>query len=149
MDSSEKHRSLEILLVEDNPGDVLLVKEALKEINICNMLNVVRDGLEALDYLHCAGKYSNAVRPDIMLLDLNLPKKDGREALEEIKKDEGLKAIPVVVLSTSDAENDIIRAYKSHANCYITKPINFDKFVKTIRYTIDFWSNIVRLPWRG
>lgn len=149
MDSSEKYRPLEILLVEDNPGDVRLTEEALKETNIRNMLNVVRDGLEALDYLRCTGKYSNAVRPDIMLLDLNLPKKDGREVLEEIKKDEWLKEIPVVVLSTSNAENDIIRAYKYHANCYITKPINFDQFVNIIRSTIDFWFNIVRLPRRG
>lgn len=144
----EDGRLIEILLVEDNPGNVRLTEEALKETNVRNMLNVVGDGIEALDYLRCTGKYSNALRPDIMLLDLNLPKKDGREVLEEVKKDEQLKEIPVVILSTSDAENDIVKAYKHHANCYITKPVNFDQFVDIIKSTIDFWFNIVKLPRR-
>lgn len=146
MNEDRRNRPIEILLVDDNPGDVRLTEEALKETNVNNVLNVVGDGIEALAYLRCTGNYANAVRPEIILLDLNLPKKDGREVLEEMKKDGQLKEIPVIVLSTSNAEMDIIKAYQYHANCYITKPVEFDQFVKIIKSTIDFWFNIVKLP---
>lgn len=146
MVEDRKREPIEILLIDDNPGDVRLTQEALKETKVHNILNVVGDGIEALHYLRRTGKYTNAVRPEIMLLDLNLPKKNGSEVLEEIKKDVQLKEIPVVVLSTSNAEKDIIKAYQHHANCYITKPGNFNQFVKIIKSTIDYWFNIVRLP---
>jgi two-component system, chemotaxis family, response regulator Rcp1 len=135
-----------ILLVEDNPGDVRLTMEALKEGKILNEVRVVEDGVEALEFLHRAGKYSDAPRPDLILLDLNLPRKDGREVLAEIKEDESLKKIPVVVLTTSAAERDILRAYNLHANCYITKPVDLEQFIHVVQLIEDFWLTIVKLP---
>ena len=142
----ERNGPIEILLVEDNPGDVRLTKEALKEGKVYSNLHTVKDGVEALDFLRRAGKYGAAPRPDIILLDLNLPKKDGREVLEEIKRDEALKRIPVVVLTTSKAEEDVLRTYNLHANCYVTKPLGLDQFVKVMRSIEQFWFTIVRLP---
>ena len=135
-----------ILLVEDNPGDVRLTREALKEGKILNEVSVAEDGVEALAFLRRQGRYSDAARPDLILLDLNLPKKDGREVLEEIKCDDGLKQIPVVVLTTSAAERDILRAYNLHANCYITKPVDLEQFIKVVQLIEDFWLTIVKLP---
>lgn len=140
--------SVEILLVEDNPGDVRLTIEALKESKVCNNLNVVSDGMEAMAYLRREGQYANAPRPDLILLDLNLPGKDGREVLSEIKADEDLKCIPVVVLTTSAAEQDILRTYRLHANCYITKPVDLDQFIMIVQNIQDFWFSIVKLPSR-
>jgi CheY-like chemotaxis protein len=139
-------RPIEILLIEDNPGDIRLTVEALKEGKVTNNLSVTRDGEEALDCLYQRGKFSHCVRPDLILLDLNLPKKDGREVLQSIKSDNDLKKIPVVVLTTSKAEEDILKSYEHHANCYITKPIDIDEFLKVIRLTEDFWLTIVQLP---
>jgi CheY-like chemotaxis protein len=138
--------SIEILLVEDNPADVRLTQEALKEEKIHNNLSVVNDGVEALAFLRREGRYANAVRPDLILLDLNLPRKDGREVLAEIKQDEKLKAIPVVVLTVSDAERDILQSYKLHANCYIKKPLNLGEFSKVVKSIREFWLTIVKLP---
>lgn len=146
MDIDDIGKPIEILLVEDNAGDVRLTMEALKESKVRNTLNVVNDGVEALAYLRCSGKYKNASRPDIMLLDLNLPKKDGREVLEEIKQDDKLKEIPVVVLTTSKSEQDIVKAYSNHANCFITKPVDFGQFVEIIKTIEHFWFNVVKLP---
>jgi chemotaxis family two-component system response regulator Rcp1 len=137
---------IKILLVEDNPGDVRLTKEALKEAKVRNHLSVVEDGVDAMEYLRCEGKYAEAERPDLILLDLNLPKKDGREVLEEIKQDSELKRIPVVVLTTSHAEEDILRSYNLHANCYVTKPVDLDQFINIVKSIEDFWLTIVRLP---
>jgi chemotaxis family two-component system response regulator Rcp1 len=137
---------IDILLVEDNPGDVRLTIEALKEDKLQNNLHVVKDGIEALTFLRQEGEYADAPRPDLILLDLNLPKKDGREVLEEIKADERLKRIPVVILTTSQAEEDILRTYGLHANCYITKPVNLEQFTKVVRSIEQFWLTIVRLP---
>lgn len=137
---------LEILLVEDNPADVRLTTEALKEERVYNNLHVVSDGVEALAYLRKEGKYSKEPRPDLILLDLNLPKKDGREVLKEIKCDDGLKSIPVVVLTVSKAEEDIIKTYNLHANCYINKPVDLKQFIKVARSIQDFWLTIVKLP---
>jgi len=136
----------EILLVEDNPGDVRLTREALKEGKILNHVSVVGDGVEALAFLRREDKYANAVRPDLILLDLNLPKKDGREVLAEIKADAGLKKIPVVILTTSAAEQDVLKTYDLHANCYITKPVDLEQFIKIVRLIEDFWFTIARLP---
>lgn len=144
--SSAVGRPVEILLVEDNPGDIRLTLEALKENKVRNTIQVVEDGVEALAYLRKQGKYADASRPDLILLDLNLPKKDGREVLSEIKADKKLRHIPVVVLTTSEAEEDIIRAYGLNANCYVTKPVGFDRFIDVIRYIEDFWFTVVRLP---
>jgi CheY-like chemotaxis protein len=135
-----------ILLVEDNPGDVRLTMEALKEGKILNEISVAADGVEAIAYLRRTGKYADAQRPDLILLDLNLPKKDGREVLEEIKGDADLKKIPVVVLTTSAAERDILRAYNLHANCYITKPVDLEQFMRVVQSIEDFWLTIVKLP---
>lgn len=137
---------IEILLVEDNPGDVRLTKEALKEGKIKNNLHVVGDGKEALAYLHKKEKYKNSIRPDLILLDLNLPKVDGREVLSKIKNDPSLKRIPVVVLTTSDADQDIMESYDRNANCYITKPVDLDNFITIVKSIEDFWFSIVRLP---
>jgi chemotaxis family two-component system response regulator Rcp1 len=137
---------IEILLVEDSPADVRLTKEALKEEKIHNNLSVVNDGVEAMAFLHRQGKYSKAARPDLILLDLNLPKKDGREVLKEIKSDKEFKAIPVVVLTISKAEEDVIKSYNLHANCYITKPIDLNQFAKVVKTIQDFWLTIVKLP---
>ena len=139
-------RPVEILLVEDNPGDVRLTEEALKEGRVINNIHLAKDGVEAMSFLQRGGEYSNAVRPDLILLDLNLPKKDGREVLVEIKKDEELRRIPVVILTTSRAEEDIIRTYDYHANCYITKPVDFDQFINVVKSIEDFWLSVVKLP---
>jgi two-component system, chemotaxis family, response regulator Rcp1 len=139
-------RPIEIMLVEDSPGDVRLTIEALKEGKVINHLQVARDGQEAMDMLYRKGEYANALRPDIILLDLNLPKKDGREVLAEIKADVGLRAIPVVVLTMSKAEEDILKTYQHYANCYITKPIAMDQFLKTMNQIENFWLSIVKLP---
>ncbi|MDD5773500.1 MAG: response regulator [bacterium] len=138
--------SIEILLVEDNPADVRLTIETLKQEKICNNVQVVSDGEEALNFLHRRGKYSNAVRPDLILLDLNLPRIDGREVLKEIKESDKLKMIPVVVLTVSKAEEDIIKSYNLHANCFITKPIDLLQFARVARAIQDFWLTIVKLP---
>ncbi len=140
-------RPVEILLVEDNPGDVRLTEEALKEGKVLNNIHLANDGVEAVSFLQKEGKYADAVRPDLILLDLNLPKKDGREVLMEIKKDEALRRIPIVVLTTSKAEEDIIRTYDYHANCYITKPVDFDQFIKVVKSIEDFWLSVVKLPY--
>lgn len=137
---------VEILLVEDNPGDVRLTREALKDAKVANNLNVVSDGEQALDYLNRRGRFADATRPDLVLLDLNLPKVDGREVLASIKADSDLRRIPVVVLTTSSAEEDILRSYDLHANCYVTKPVEFDSFLKIVESIDDFWLSIVRLP---
>ena len=137
---------IEILLVEDNPGDVRLTIEALRESKIHNNLQVAKDGVEALAKLRRQGAYGDSPRPDIVLLDLNLPKKDGREVLEEIKADEELKRIPVVILTTSQAEEDILKSYNLHANCYITKPVDLEQFIKVVRSVQEFWLTIVKLP---
>jgi two-component system, chemotaxis family, response regulator Rcp1 len=137
---------INILLVEDNPGDVRLTVEALKEGKVHNHLSVVSDGVEALAFLRNQGPYSDAPRPDLMLLDLNLPKKDGREVLAEIKDDPSLRRIPVVVLTTSEAEADVLKSYALHANCYITKPVDLEQFIHVIGTIEDFWLTIVKLP---
>jgi CheY-like chemotaxis protein len=137
---------IEILLVEDNPADVRLTQEALKEEKLHNNLHVVRDGVDALAFLRREGKHEKAVRPDLILLDLNLPKKDGREVLTEIKNDENLKTIPVVVLTISNAEADILKSYNLHANCYIQKPLDLVQFSKVVKSIQDFWLTIVKLP---
>jgi len=137
---------IEILLVEDNPGDARLAKEALRESKLRNNLNIMIDGVEAMDYLHKKGKHADSTTPDLVLLDLNLPKKDGREVLAEIKADDKLKRIPVVILTTSTAEEDILKTYDLHANCYISKPIDFDQFMKVVKSIEDFWITIVKLP---
>jgi len=137
---------IEILLVEDNPGDVDLTKEALDHSKMINNLHLVGDGVEALAFLRKEGKYANAAHPDLILLDLNLPKKDGREVLAVIKEDPALRRIPVVVLTTSDAEQDILKAYSLHANCYITKPVDVEKFVLVVKAIEDFWFAVVKLP---
>lgn len=139
---------LEILYVEDNPGDVRLMREALREGNVTSELTVVEDGEEALDLLYRRGRFSRAVRPDIIFLDLNLPKKDGREVLAEIKQSDDLRRIPVVILTTSEAERDVVRAYDLHANCYVKKPVDLDHFLRTIRACEDFWLRVVKLPSR-
>ena len=141
-----KFKAVEILLVEDNPGDVRLTIEALKESKIINNLNFVEDGIEAMSYLKKEDKYKGKSRPDLIILDLNLPKKDGREVLAEIKSDDSLKQIPVVILTTSEAEEDIIKTYELHANCYITKPVNMEQFIKVVKSVGDFWFSIVMLP---
>jgi two-component system response regulator len=138
--------SVEILLVEDNLGDIRLTQVALKDSKIANTLNVVKDGVDALAYLRREGPFVNAVRPDIILLDLNLPRKDGREVLEEIKADESLRRIPVVVLTTSSADEDIVRSYNLHANCFITKPVDLNSFVTIVKSIEHFWFQIVKLP---
>jgi two-component system, chemotaxis family, response regulator Rcp1 len=139
-------RPIEILLVEDNPGDVRLTRETLKDSTVRNTMSVAANGVEAMAFLRREGKYVDAARPDLILLDLNLPKKDGREVLAEIKADERLRRIPVVVLTTSSAEQDILRMYDLHANCYITKPVNLDQFGTVLRAIETFWFTIVKLP---
>jgi len=142
-------KAVEILLVEDNAGDVRLTQEALKEGKMSNHLCVAADGLEALAILRRQNEYADATRPDLILLDLNLPRMDGRELLAEIKTDENLRRIPVVILTTSEAEEDIIRTYDLHANCYITKPVDYDQFIRVVKSIEDFWLTIVKLPSRN
>jgi chemotaxis family two-component system response regulator Rcp1 len=139
-------RPIEILYVEDNPGDIRLTKEALKEYKVRNNLHVATDGVEAMAFLRKEGKYANAPYPDLILLDLNLPRKDGREVLAEVKADPSLKRIPVVVVTISQAEEDIVKTYNLHANCYITKPVNLDKFLEVVKAIEEFWLTIVKLP---
>ncbi len=137
---------IEILLIEDNPGDVRLTREALKDAKVLNNLYVASDGIEGLAFLNRQGEFKNAIRPHLILLDLNLPKKDGLEVLAEIKAHPDLKRIPVVVLTTSKAEEDILMTYQMHANCYITKPVDLEKFIEVISAIEDFWLSIVKLP---
>jgi two-component system, chemotaxis family, response regulator Rcp1 len=137
---------IEILLVEDNPGDVRLTLEALKESKVHNNISVVTDGVEALSFLRREDKFAHSPCPDIVLLDLNLPKKTGIEVLTEIKNDDNLKHIPVVILTTSKDEEDILKTYTQHANAYVTKPVDFDKFLHVVKSIEDFWLNIVKLP---
>ena len=137
---------IEVLLVEDDPGDVLMTQEAFTEHKVRNNLTVVNDGVEALAYLRREGAYAGATRPDLILLDLNLPRKDGREVLAEIKADPDLSLIPVVVLTTSGADDDVVRSYRLHANAYVTKPVDFEQFVGVVRQIDDFFIGVVRLP---
>ena len=140
---------IEILLVEDNPGDVRLTQEALKEGKVRNHLCVVDDGAKAVDYLFRRGPYAGAPRPDLILLDLNLPRMDGREVLRLIKAEASLRSIPIVVLTTSQADEDVVKAYDLHVNCYITKPIDLSQFLNVVKAIEDFWLTIVKLPARG
>ncbi len=137
---------IEILLVEDNPGDVLLTQESLADSKVNNTLHVVKDGVEAMAFVRREGQYADRPRPDLVLLDLNLPRKDGREVLEELKSDDDLRRIPVVILTTSSQEEDVAQAYDAHANCYITKPIDLEQFMKVVRTIESFWLEIVKLP---
>jgi CheY-like chemotaxis protein len=139
---------IEVLLVEDDAGDELMTREAFEDNKIRNSLHVVRDGEEALDFLYRRGDHPDAVRPDLVLLDLNLPKYDGRQVLEQIKSDPDLATIPVVILTTSSAEEDIVRSYKLHANAYVTKPVDLDQFIRAVRQIDDFFVSVVRLPGR-
>jgi chemotaxis family two-component system response regulator Rcp1 len=142
----DQERPVEILLVEDNPGDVRLTQEVFKEGKVRNQLNVAWNGEEALAYLRREGRFASASRPDVILLDLNLPRKGGREVLAEIKADPKLQCIPVVVLTTSQADQDIVESYKQHANCYIVKPVDLDNFINVVRTIEGFWLQIVKLP---
>lgn len=144
--SGSSLKEFEILLVEDNPGDIRLTIEAFKGSSIKSNLNYVMDGEDAIKYLNKQGSYEEAVRPDIILLDLNLPKKDGREVLTVVKKDPNLKSIPIIILTTSNAHSDIVKTYDLQANCYITKPVDFDQFTVIIKSIEDFWLNTVSLP---
>ncbi len=139
-------QSVDILLVEDNPGDVRLIQEALQDGKLLNRVATVTDGQKALAYLRKEGSYAQATRPDLILLDLNIPRKDGREVLAEIKADPHLRSIPVVIVTSSQAEEDILRSYNTHANCYVTKPVDLEKFVAVVRAIEEFWVSIVRLP---
>ncbi len=137
---------IDVLLVEDDPGDVLMTREAFEEHKVRNRLNVVADGEEALAYLRREGRYAEAVSPDLILLDLNLPRRDGREVLQVIKHDEDLRRIPVVVLTTSQPDEDILRSYSLHANAYVTKPVDFERFISVVRQIDEFFINLVKLP---
>ena len=143
---SETIKVIDILLVEDSEGDIRLVRESLKEGKLKNNLFVVTDGVEAMYFLHKKGKYSDEAKPDLILLDLNLPKKDGRKVLAEIKADVNLKRIPVVILTTSAAEADILKTYDLHANCYIVKPLDLNQFINVVKSIENFWLSIVKLP---
>jgi len=138
--------TVDILLVEDNPGDVRLTKEALKDAKVLNEIYVARDGVEAMEFLNKKGSFAEAPTPDMILLDLNLPRKDGREVLAEIKKDPKLKHIPVIILTTSKADEDIVKTYNLHANAYITKPVDLNRFVEIMHALEEFWFTIVKLP---
>jgi len=139
-------RPIQILLVEDSPSDAKLTLAALKMAKVVNQVSHVEDGVEAMEFLRRQGKFTQAERPDLILLDLNLPRKDGREVLEELKADPDFQMIPVVILTTSQAEQDIIRSYKLHANCYITKPVNFERFLEVVQSIENFWLTVVELP---
>jgi CheY-like chemotaxis protein len=139
-------RPIEILLVEDSPSDAEFTVEALKEAKVRNHLSIVEDGVLAMEFLRRQGRFADAPRPDLIMLDLNLPRKDGREVLAELKADESLRTIPVVVLTTSRAEQDVVRAYQLHANCYITKPVDFQQFLEVVRSIESFWLFVVTLP---
>jgi len=149
MNIIEQGRPIEILLVEDNPGDVRLTIEALREAKVCNRIHTVYDGMQALAFLNREGNYVNVPFPDLILLDLNLPKKDGREVLTSIKAEEKFKRIPVVVLTTSKSEEDIVRSYELQASCYVTKPVDLDQFLEVVKSIGDFWLTIVKLPTGG
>jgi CheY-like chemotaxis protein len=142
----EENRSIEVLLVEDNPGDVRLMREAFWEVDVRHCLHTASDGVEAIDFLRRREGYARAPRPDLIVLDLNLPRKDGREVLAEIKQDARLRHIPVVVLSSSAAAEDVAGAYDLHANCYVSKPVDFEQFVRVVRSIETFWFNTARLP---
>ncbi len=144
--TEESARTVEILLVEDNPGDARLTIEAMREAKVHNRIQVVEDGVEAMQYLRHEGRYADAPRPDLILLDLNLPKKDGRAVLAEVKTDPALKRIPVVVLTTSSAEEDVLKAYDLHANAYVTKPVDLEQFMKIVALIDEFWISVVTLP---
>ncbi len=146
MTTSQMVKPIEVLLVEDNPGDVRLTREALKEAKLLINLSVASDGIAAIDFLRREGDYAQAPKPDLVVLDLNLPKMDGREVLQAIKTDPNLKRIPVVILTTSEAEGDILATYGSHANCYVTKPVDMDQFISIVKLLEEFWFTIVRLP---
>jgi CheY-like chemotaxis protein len=146
MTENQPGRPLSILLVEDNPGDIRLTQEALREGKVRNELQIARDGVEALDLLSQRGRFVDAIRPDLILLDLNLPRKDGREVLAELKADDSLRRIPVVVLTTSRAEQDVVTSYDLHANCYIAKPVEFERFIEVVKSIDAFWLDIVELP---
>jgi CheY-like chemotaxis protein len=139
---------IEVLLVEDDPGDVLMTREALADNKVRNTLHVVSDGLAAMEFLHKRGEYADAPTPDLMLLDLNLPRMDGREVLAAVKGDPELRQIPIVVLTTSESEEDVLRSYELHANAYVTKPVDFDRFIEVVRQIDEFFVGIVRLPRR-
>lgn len=141
-------RQIEVLLVEDDPGDVLMTREAFADYKVKNQLHVVNDGVEAMDFLRGRGTHADAPRPDLVLLDLNLPRMDGREVLQEIKSDPELSSIPVVVLTTSEAEEDVLKSYTLHANAYVTKPVDFERFIHVVRQIDDFFVTVVRLPAR-
>ena len=143
---NDNNEPIEIMLVEDNPGDARLAVEALKDSKIHNNLYHVKDGVEAIDFLRQRGEYAGVPVPDLILLDLNLPRKDGREVLEEIKEDDELKLVPVVVLTTSEAERDLVRSYDLHANAYVVKPLDLDRFIEVVQAIEDFWFAIVKLP---
>jgi CheY-like chemotaxis protein len=137
---------IDVLLVEDDPGDTLMIREAFEDNKVRNTLSCVTDGVEAMRFLRREGEYADAPRPDLILLDLNLPRKDGREVLGEIKGDDALATIPVVVLTTSQAEEDVLRSYKLHANAYVTKPVDFDRFIEVVRQIDEFFVTVVKLP---
>jgi CheY-like chemotaxis protein len=143
---NENLNVIEVLLVEDDPGDVVLIREAFEHNKVHNALRVVSDGVEAIEFLRGEGEHEGAPRPDLILLDLNLPRKDGREVLAEIKDDADLRTIPIVVLTTSEAEEDIVRSYDLHANAYVTKPVDFDRFIEVVRQIDDFFVSVVKLP---
>jgi chemotaxis family two-component system response regulator Rcp1 len=144
--SNPQAKPIEILLVEDSPGDVLIAREALSEAKLLNDIHIAEDGVEAMDFLHKRGKFAAAPTPDLILLDLNLPRKSGREVLAEIKADENLKYIPVIILTTSSAEEDIFKSYNLHANCYVVKPVEFESFVQAVLSIQHFWFSVVTLP---
>jgi CheY-like chemotaxis protein len=139
-------KSIDVLLVEDDPGDTLMIREAFEDNKVRNRLTCVTDGVQALDFLHREGSHAGAARPDLILLDLNLPRKDGREVLAEIKADDDLRAIPVVILTTSQAEEDVLRSYQLHANAYVTKPVDFERFIEVVRQIDNFFVTVVKLP---
>lgn len=142
-------KHIEILLVEDSPADVLITREAFEEAKLLNTLHVVEDGVQALEFLHQEGSFTSAPRPDLILLDLNLPRKNGREVLAEIKSDVAFKSIPVIILTTSSADDDILNAYDLHANCYVVKPVGFESFFKAVQSIQNFWFSVVALPSEG
>ena len=146
MSAAAEPKPIEILLIEDSPTDILITQEAFEQARMFNRLHVVEDGVAALAFLRQQGQYAGMPRPDLILLDLNLPKKNGQEVLIELKADESLKIIPVVILTTSEAEEDILKSYGLHANCYITKPVGFDNFIEVVRSIRQFWFSIVTLP---
>jgi CheY-like chemotaxis protein len=148
MTQSLPGRQIEVLLVEDDPGDVLMTKEAFEDYKLSNQLHVVTDGAEAMEFLRRKGEYADAPRPDLVLLDLNLPRMDGREVLQAIKSDPELASIPVVILTTSEAEEDVLRSYSLHANAYVTKPVDFERFIQVVRQIDEFFVTVVRLPTR-